>query len=112
LNQWVVLDGSQTVLDQDEFDALELEGETRRQAEAGLRELEMLFADYKKPGLDERSGFCLIDENNARQPGFNTERIQYRPAKSEQQPDHTDTTAAKQDNHHDLDDPRPGLTKS
>ena len=37
-----------------------------RQAKAGLRELEMLFADDKKPGLDERSGFCLIDENDAR----------------------------------------------
>jgi len=73
LNQWVASDRSQTVLEQDEFDPLELDDETRRQAEAGLRELEMLFADDKKPGLDERTGFCLSDENNARRPGLNTE---------------------------------------
>jgi len=73
LDLWVAPDGSQTVLARDEFDALELDGGTRRQAEAGLMELIKLFADHKKPGLDEGPGFCLIDENNAGQPGLNDE---------------------------------------
>lgn len=92
LDLWVAPDGSQTVLGRDEFDALELDGGTRRPAEAGLRELIKLFADHKKTGLDEGSGFCLIDENNAGQLGLNNGGIQNRPTTGEQQPDHTDRT--------------------
>jgi uncharacterized protein len=51
LDLWVAPDGSQTVLDEDEFDALELEDGTRRQARAGLEGLKRLFASAERPGL-------------------------------------------------------------
>ena len=51
LDLWVAPDGSQTVLDEDEFDALELEGETRRQAWAGLEGLKRIFTSDKRSGL-------------------------------------------------------------
>jgi hypothetical protein len=51
LDLWVAPDGSQTVLDEDEFEALELEDETRRQAMAGLAGLKRLFAGAGRPGL-------------------------------------------------------------
>jgi len=51
LDLWVAPDGSQTVLDEDEFDALELEAETRRQARAGLEGLKRIFTSAKRTGL-------------------------------------------------------------
>ena len=51
LDLWVAPDGTQTVLDEDEFTALDLDAETRRQARAGLKELQQLFSDHKNPDL-------------------------------------------------------------
>ena len=44
-------DGTQTVLDEDEFAALDLDAETRRQARTALKELQQLFVDHKNPDL-------------------------------------------------------------
>jgi predicted RNA-binding protein associated with RNAse of E/G family len=49
LDLWVSPDGSQTVLDEDEFTTLDLDGETRRKARAALEELKRLFAGKKNP---------------------------------------------------------------
>lgn len=51
LDLWVAPDGTQTVLDEDEFAALDLDAETRQQARAALEELRKLFADNKNPDL-------------------------------------------------------------
>ena len=51
LDLWVAPDGSQTVLDEAEFIALQLDGETRRMARAGLEELKKVFSADKRPGL-------------------------------------------------------------
>ncbi len=51
LDLWVAPDGTQTVLDEDEFAALDLDAETRQQARAALDELQKLFADNKNPDL-------------------------------------------------------------
>ena len=51
LDLWVTPDGTQTVLDEDEFAALDLDTETRQQARAALEELQKLFADNKNPDL-------------------------------------------------------------
>jgi hypothetical protein len=51
LDLWVAPDGTQTVLDEDEFAALVLDAETRRQARAALKELQQQFADHKNPDL-------------------------------------------------------------
>ena len=51
LDLWVTPDGTQTVLDEDEFAALDLDTETRQQARAALRELQKFFADNKNPDL-------------------------------------------------------------
>jgi protein associated with RNAse G/E len=45
LDLWVSADGRQTVLDEDEFEALELSDELRAGAIRGLSELKMLFKD-------------------------------------------------------------------
>ncbi len=44
LDLWVAPDGTQTVLDEDEFAALDLDTETRTRARAALEELQALFA--------------------------------------------------------------------
>lgn len=44
LDLWVAADGSQTVLDEDEFEALALDEKTRQQALDGLLALKKLFA--------------------------------------------------------------------
>jgi uncharacterized protein len=44
LDLWVAADGSQTVLDEDEFEALALDEKTRQQALEGLLALKALFA--------------------------------------------------------------------
>ena len=44
LDLWVAVDGSQTVLDEDEFEALALDEKTRQQALEGLLALKALFA--------------------------------------------------------------------
>ncbi len=51
LDLWVAPDGTQTVLDEEEFAALDLDAQTRRQARAALKELQQLFADHKTPDL-------------------------------------------------------------
>ena len=43
LDLWVAPDGTQTVLDEDEFAALALDAETRSKALRGLEELQALF---------------------------------------------------------------------
>lgn len=49
LDLWISTDGKQTVLDQDEFEALDLNGELRRGALSGLEELKKLFLNNKPP---------------------------------------------------------------
>jgi predicted RNA-binding protein associated with RNAse of E/G family len=51
LDLWVAPDGMQTVMDEDEFAALDLDAETRQQAWAALEALQKLFADNRNPGL-------------------------------------------------------------
>ena len=51
LDLWVEPDGTQTVLDEDEFAALDLDAETRQQAWVALDELQKLFANKKNPNL-------------------------------------------------------------
>lgn len=52
LDLWVTPDGVQTVLDEDEFDALDLEMPARSRARAALEELRREFANNGAPGLD------------------------------------------------------------
>ncbi len=49
LDLWVSADGRQTVLDQDEFEALELSPGERRQAQKALLELKRLFQSQRPP---------------------------------------------------------------
>jgi len=49
LDLWVSIDGTQTVLDQDEFEALELNDELRQAALQGLNDLKNLFLNNKPP---------------------------------------------------------------
>ena len=49
LDLWVSMDGKQTVLDQDEFEALNLSDELKRGALHGLEELKSLFLNNKPP---------------------------------------------------------------
>jgi predicted RNA-binding protein associated with RNAse of E/G family len=51
LDLWVAPDGKATVLDEEEFAALDLDAETRRQARAALGELLKFFAENKNPDL-------------------------------------------------------------
>ncbi len=51
LDLWVAPDGTQTVLDQDEFAALELDPETRSKARLALEELQALFSNRQEPGF-------------------------------------------------------------
>jgi len=51
LDLWVAPDGTQTILDEDEFSALDLDTDTRYRARAALEELEIRFSNNKKPGL-------------------------------------------------------------
>jgi predicted RNA-binding protein associated with RNAse of E/G family len=51
LDLWVAPDGTQTVLDEDEFAALSLDAETRRQARGALEKLKNRFSINKEPGL-------------------------------------------------------------
>jgi hypothetical protein len=48
LDLWVAPDGTQTVLDEDEFAALDLDAETRVQARAALEELKLMFSQINK----------------------------------------------------------------
>jgi uncharacterized protein len=50
LDLWVSADGRQTVLDEDEFEALELDEELKAGALKGLDELKQLFLNDKPPG--------------------------------------------------------------
>jgi protein associated with RNAse G/E len=50
LDLWVSADGKQTVLDEDEFEELELNDELRTGALNGLDELKQLFLKDKPPG--------------------------------------------------------------
>ncbi len=49
LDLWVSVDGKQTVLDEDEFEALDLDEELRAGALNGLDELKQLFLNEKPP---------------------------------------------------------------
>jgi hypothetical protein len=49
LDLWVSAAGKQTVLDQDEFEALDLDGETKRSALRALEDLKRLFLNNKPP---------------------------------------------------------------
>ena len=49
LDLWVATDGTQTVLDEDEFLALPIDVMTRAQAVSALEELKRKFADEKPP---------------------------------------------------------------
>jgi protein associated with RNAse G/E len=51
LDLWVATDGTQTVLDEDEFTALALDADTRQKARASLEELQQRFAGNKNPDL-------------------------------------------------------------
>jgi spermidine/putrescine transport system ATP-binding protein len=51
LDLWVAQDGTQTVLDADEFAALDLDAQTKSKAQAALKELRGLFLDKKGPCL-------------------------------------------------------------
>ena len=51
LDLWVSPDGSQSVLDEDEFDALDLDAHTRSLALAAMEELKTQFKINKKPDL-------------------------------------------------------------
>jgi hypothetical protein len=50
LDLWVSVNGRQTVLDEDEFEALQLNDELRAGALQGLDELKQLFLNGKPPG--------------------------------------------------------------
>jgi predicted RNA-binding protein associated with RNAse of E/G family len=47
LDLWVASDGTQTILDEDEFAALDLDTETRKRARKALEELQARFANRK-----------------------------------------------------------------
>jgi protein associated with RNAse G/E len=49
LDLWVSADGRQTVLDEDEFEALDLDDESRRNALRALEDLKSLFLNDKPP---------------------------------------------------------------
>lgn len=49
LDLWVSADGIQTVLDEDEFDAADLDEDTRRAAREALGELQALFESKRPP---------------------------------------------------------------
>lgn len=49
LDLWVSPDGAQTVLDEDEFEALEIEAQERAAARSALRELQTAFRTKKPP---------------------------------------------------------------
>jgi predicted RNA-binding protein associated with RNAse of E/G family len=51
LDLWVAPDGTQTVLDEDEFAALDLDAETKSRAQAALVELQKLFSNKQQPGF-------------------------------------------------------------
>ena len=62
LDLWVAPDGTQTVLDEDEFNALDLDAETRSKARAALAELQSLFfIMIKNPFTFEETGFLNGD---------------------------------------------------
>ena len=52
LDLWVSPNGVQTILDEDEFDALDLDAATRSRARAALEVLRREFAKNGAPGLD------------------------------------------------------------
>jgi uncharacterized protein len=52
LDLWVAADGTQTVLDEDEFQALGLDEGTQSLARTALQELQDLFSNRKKTGLE------------------------------------------------------------
>jgi len=50
LDLWVAPDGTQTIMDEDEFAALDLDAHTLSRARSALEELQEWFSDNKKPG--------------------------------------------------------------
>jgi protein associated with RNAse G/E len=60
LDLWVAPDGTQALLDEDEFTALGLDAKTRQQARAALEELQNLFTGKKTPGSHKETGVFTI----------------------------------------------------
>jgi predicted RNA-binding protein associated with RNAse of E/G family len=50
LDLWVSPDGTQIILDEDEFAAIDLDANTKSRAQAALNELQELFNDNEVPG--------------------------------------------------------------
>ncbi|HSL29894.1 MAG TPA: DUF402 domain-containing protein [Anaerolineales bacterium] len=50
LDLWVSMDGTQTILDEEEFEALPLSEETKARALKGLQDLKDVFLNQKPPG--------------------------------------------------------------
>jgi predicted RNA-binding protein associated with RNAse of E/G family len=55
LDLWVDPDGTQTILDEDEFAALDVDAQTKSKARAALRELQNLFSKNEEPGSSMRN---------------------------------------------------------
>jgi predicted RNA-binding protein associated with RNAse of E/G family len=51
LDLWVSPDGDQTVLDEDEFSALDLDANVKSKARAALQELRTHFKNFNEPGF-------------------------------------------------------------
>jgi uncharacterized protein len=51
LDLWVAPDGIRTILDEDEFAALDLDTQIKSKAQAALEELQGMFLGKKEPGL-------------------------------------------------------------
>jgi uncharacterized protein len=51
LDLWIAVDGTQTVLDEEEFAALSLDADTKYRARAALMDLQTLFSGNKTPDL-------------------------------------------------------------
>ena len=66
LDLWVAPDGTQTVLDEDEFAALDLDAQTYSMAQAALEELQGLFSDKKRTrSILEEPGSALLMETGS-----------------------------------------------
>jgi hypothetical protein len=50
LDLWISASGVQTVLDEDEFEKLDLDEESKAGARGGLEELQQFFKNNKPPG--------------------------------------------------------------
>ena len=70
LDLWIALDGTQTVLDEDEFAALDLDAETRSRAWAALESCKLFFGQTTNP-VPERDRVRFLGQRHDRQQGGN-----------------------------------------